>query len=405
MLFRNKLVGAVEIGTSKVTVIVGQFARGRSLSLVGLGECPSRGVVKGSVTDFKAASDCVHHALELAEHSAGARIDEVHLAQSGAHLDGFQNEAEVRVSAADNMVSALDMDNVCRLAKSKQLPEGRTVIHHLRRPFRLDGRLVPDPEHLDGRRLEVGYWTVHGDESRVADHIHVIRGFNVRVEELILSSLASGEAMTTPDDRQHGALVLDIGAGTTDFVLYRDGCALLTGVVPVGGQHFTNDLSLGLRLNNQDQAEKLKQHHGSAVAVSRDRADKVWLNGNLALGDRQLPRAAIEQITAARTRELFEVVRKKLGANYEPERIAAGVILTGGASRLAAVTDAAAQVFDVPARLGEPPAWVGDHLRAPGYSTALGLLLHNLGTPPEGSAAARRPTAGGLFRKLFSVRS
>lgn len=403
MRFRNKFVGAVEIGTFKVTVIVGQFARGRSLSLIGVGECASRGVVKGTVTDFKAASDCVHHALELAEHNAGARVDEVYLAQSGAHLDGFQNEAEVRVSAADNMVSALDMDNVCRLAKAKQLPAGRTVVHHLRRPYRLDGRLVADPEHLAGRRLEVGYWTVHGDESRVSDHLHVVRGFNVRVEELILSSLASGAVMTSAEDRRNGALVIDLGAGTTDFVLYRDGCALITGVVPVGGQHFTNDLSLGLRLNNHDQAEKLKQHHGRGVSVTRDRADKVWLNGNLALGDRQLPRMAIEQITAARARELFEVVRKRLGANYEPERVAAGVILTGGASKLAGLADAAAQVFDVAARLGEPPSWVGDHLRAPGYSTAIGLLLHGLGATDESAAAARRPAWGGLLQKFFNV--
>jgi cell division protein FtsA len=402
MLSRTKFIGAVEIGTAKITVLVGQVTRGRSLSIIGLGECPSQGVAKGIVVDYKAASECVHAALEEAERRAGARVGEVYLAQSGAHLEGFQNEAEVRVSSADNMVSALDMDNVCRLAKSKQLPEGRMVVHHLRRPYRLDGRLVPDPEHLDGRRLEVGYWTVHGQESRIADHIHVIQGFNVRVSELILSSLAAGSLMTTADDRRHGALVLDLGAGTTDFVLYRDGCALLTGVVPVGGLHFTNDLSLGLRLNAHDQAERLKLRHGRGVVSAKDRAEKVWLNGDLGIGDRQFPRATIEQITAARARELFEVVKKKLGANFDAEHTAAGVILTGGASKLAGLEEAAAQVFDVPARLGEPPGWVGDHLRAPGYSTALGLLHHGLGASADGPAP-RPATAGGLLRKLFTI--
>ncbi len=403
MLSRTKFIAAVEIGTFKITVIIGQVSRGRSLSLVGLGECPARGVVKGTVVDFKAATECVHAALEEAERSAGARVSEVFLAQSGAHLEGFQNEAEVSVSSADNMVSALDIENVCRLAKSKQLPEGRTVVHYLRRPFRLDGRLVPDPEHLDGRRLEVSYWTVHGQESRIADHIHVIRGFNVRVTELILSSLASGSVMTTADDRRHGVLVLDLGAGTTDFVLYRDGCALLTGVVPVGGLHLTNDLSLGLRLNDHDQAEKLKLRHGRAVVTTKDRAEKVWLNGDLGIGDRQFPRLTIEQITAARARELLEVVRKKLGANFDPEHTAAGVVLTGGASKLAGLEEVAAQVFDVPARLGEPPGWVGDHLRAPGHSTALGLLHHGLGASTDSPVARPPATVAGLLRKFFTA--
>ncbi|MEI6861750.1 MAG: cell division protein FtsA [Verrucomicrobiota bacterium] len=403
MLSRTKFIGAVEIGTSRITVIIGQIARGRSLSLIGLGECPSRGVSKGTVVDFKAATECVHAALEEAERSAGARVGEVFLAQSGAHLEGFQNEAEVRVSAADNMVSTLDIENVCGLAKSKQLPEGRMVVHHLRRPFRLDGRLVPDPEHLDGRRLEVGYWTVHGQESRIADHLHVIRGFNVRVTELILSSLASGSVMTSTDDRRHGVLVLDLGAGTTDYVLYRDGCALLTGVVPVGGLHFSNDLSLGLRLNDQDQAEKLKLRYGRAVVTTKDRTEKVWLHGDLSIGDRQFPRLTIEQITAARARELFEVVRKKLGGNFDPEYTAAGVVLTGGGSKLAGIEEVAAQVFDVPARFGEPPGWVGDHLRAPGHSTALGLLHYGLGASPESLLAHRPATVGRLLRNFFTA--
>ena len=183
------------------------------------------------------------------------------------------------MNAADNCVGALDIDTVCRLAKAKELPEGRAVVHHIRRPFRLDGRLVPDPEHLVGQHLEVGYWTVHGSEAKIGDNIHVITGFNLRVEELILSSLASGTMVTSPEERQNGVLVLDIGSGTTDFVLYRDGVAHLTGVVPVGGDHFTNDLSLGLRLT-RGQAEKIKLHYGSATQRARDKHEKVWLNGD-----------------------------------------------------------------------------------------------------------------------------
>ena len=401
MTSRTQFIGAVEIGTAKVSVLIGELTRARTLHIVGVGESPSRGVIKGTVVDFRAASDATHRALLDAERSAGTRIDEIYLAQTGGHLDGFYNEAAVNVSAADNMVSVLDMDNVRRLAKSKHLPEGRMVVHHIHRPYRLDGVHAPEPEHLVGRRLEAGCWTVHGLEPKIADNIHVIRGFNLKVGELILSSLAAGTMMTTPEDRQNGALVLDVGAGTTDFVLYREGVAQLTGVVPVGGAHFTNDLALGLRLT-EAQADTLKLRFGRGTVVTRDRAEKVWLNGDFAIGDRQFPRHTIEQITAARATELCDVVRKKLGPAFSPERCAAGVTLTGGGAKLAGLDEAAARVFGVPARVGEAPGWVSENLRDPGYSTVLGLLHFGL-SERAGEPAARRPSVTNFFQKLFAV--
>jgi cell division protein FtsA len=401
VISRTKFIGAVEIGTSKVSVLIGELSQG-SLHIIGVGECQSRGVIKGAVADFRAASEAAHTALMAAEQNAGVRIDEVYLAQTGGHLDGFYNEASVNVSAADNLVSAPDIDTVCRLAKAKNLPEGRMVVHHLRRPFRLDGRSVPEPEHLVGQRLEVGYWTVHGQEGKIADNIHVIRGFNIRVAELILSSLASGAMLAGAEDKQNGVLVVDIGAGTTDYALYRDGCAQVTGVVPVGGGHLTNDLSLGLRVT-EGQAEKLKLRFGRGTVATKDRAEKVWLNGDFAIGDRQFPRHTIEQITAARTAEIFEVVRKKLGAAFSPEKTAAGLILTGGTAKLPGIDEAAARVFGVPARLGEAPGWVAENLRDPGFSSVLGLLHYGLSARAEMAPSRSRPRAPGWMRKLFAT--
>jgi cell division protein FtsA len=205
---KTTFIGAVEIGTSKINVLVGEYT-GRELAIIGRGECTSRGVIKGNVVDYKAASECTHNALELAEREAGERIDVVFLAQTGAHLEGFYNEAAAAVKASDNMIEAGDIRTVCELAKSKELPTGRMVVHNIRRPFRVDGRLIPgSPENLVGQRLEVGYWTVHGQEQRLADNIHVIRGFNLEVRELVLSSLASGHMVTTPEERQHGVLAI-----------------------------------------------------------------------------------------------------------------------------------------------------------------------------------------------------
>ena len=373
------------------------------MAIIGRGECASRGVIKGVVADNRAASDATHSALEMAERDAGERIDLVFLAQSGGHLEGFYNEASVNVKASDNMIESGDVRTVCDLAKSKELPTGRMVVHNIRRPFRVDGRLVPgSPENLVGQRLEVGYWTVHGQEQRLADHINVIRGFNLEVRELVLSSLAAGHMVTSPEERQHGVLVLDIGAGTTDFVLYRDGGPHTTGVVPVGGTHLTNDLGIGLRLQ-EGQAEKLKLRFGRASVQTKDRAQKVWLDGNFAIGDRQFSQQAIEQITAARTWELLEVVKKKLGGAFSPETCASGVVLTGGTAKLSGIVEVAAKVFGVPAHLGEAPTWVSENLRDPGYHTALGLLYYGVSVQAEKSAANRRHS--GFFngmKRLFT---
>ena len=398
----GRIVGAVEIGTGKIAVLVGEIARGRALNIIGVGVAQSHGVMKGEVVDYKAASEATHHALETAEKKAGVRLDEVWLAQTGGHLDGFYNEAAVNEQSADNTVTESDISTVCALAQQKELPAGRSRIHAIRRPFRLDSRSVPDPEHLTGNRLEVGYWMVHGNESKVSDNIHVVGGYHLEVRELVLSALASGSLLTSAEDRQHGALVLDIGKGVTDYVLYREGHVLATGTVPLGGEHLTNDLAIGLRVTTM-QAEMLKLRHGRAVVQTRDKAEKVWLNGDMSFGDRQLPKAALETITAARAQELLDVVRKKLGPKFAPEHCGAGVFLTGGSAKLPGLEEAATRAFDLPARRGESPSWVKDELKDPMFSTVLGIYQFGLRAAHEHPSPARRkPGFFGNLGKFFT---
>lgn len=398
----GRIVGAVEIGTSKIAVLVGEIARGRTLNIIGVGLAQSRGVTKGEVVDYKAVCEATHHALEMAESKAGTRLDEVWLAQTGGHLDGFYNEASVNVQSSDNTVTQLDIERVCSLAQQKELPAGRSRIHAIRRPFCLDGRAVPDPEHLTGSRLDVGYWMVHGQESKVSDNIHVVGGYHLEVRELVLAALASGSLMTTSEERLHGALVLDIGKGVTDYVLYREGHVLATGVLPVGGDHLTNDLAIGLRVTSM-QAETLKLRWGRGTVQTRDKSEKVWLNGDMSFGDRQLPKSAIELITTARTQELLEVVLGKLGNKFSPEHCGAGIILTGGTAKLPGIADAAAKVFGLPARCGESPSWVKDELKDPMFSTVLGIYQFGLRAAHEHPTPVRRKP--GLFSgltKMFS---
>lgn len=374
---RSKFIGAVEIGTSKIVALVGECS-GREAAIIGFGESESAGVVKGTIVDYRAASECVGLALERAERAASEKIDQVFLAQSGDHLDGFYNEGTASVRATNNMIGADDVADVCDLAQNKCLPAGRRIIDSIRRPFRVDGRLVPDsPENLVGQKLEVGYWTVLGSEQKIADNIHIISGFNLEVHELVLSSLASGFIVTTQEERQHGVLVLDIGGGTTDFVFYLDGTPHTTGVLPVGGSHFTNDLSIGLRLRYA-QAEKLKLRYGRALIQNRNETEKVWLDGNYSVGDRQFARKEIEKITSARARELFDVVRQQLGKAFSPESCSCGVVLTGGGAKLPAMAECASIVFETQVQLGKASTWIHDNFSGPEFHTVVGTLYYGL---------------------------
>lgn len=391
---------AVDIGTSKIVVLVAELSGDHSLEIIGLGSATSAGLVKGRVHRFREASDAVHRALVDAERSSRVNLRDVFLAQSGGHLDGFYNEASINVSSASNMVSAEDMERVSENARARHVPEDRVIIHQLPRPYRLDGKSVPDPENLVGRRLDVGYWTLHGQHNLVQDHFHLLGGFNLQVSELVHAGLASGTVVTTPEERQQGVIVLDIGEGATDYVLYREGCPHVVGTLAVGGGHVTNDLALGLRLN-QGQAEKIKHEHGRAVIAAKDKQEYLWLNGTFEIGDRKLNRHAIETITSARMFELFEVVKKQVDTAFSPELFPAGVILTGGGSLLPGSDEAASRIFGLPARLGECTVSVKSPLGDAFHSTALGLLHAGLAQSAR-SSHRRRKTIGSMLKKLFN---
>jgi cell division protein FtsA len=386
----SKIIGAVEIGTSKVVVLIGEIVNEKTLNIVGMGVSSSRGVKKGEIIDFNAASDCTHAAIMAAEESAGVRVEGIYLAQSGRHLETFFNDAEVTVKSSDNIVQRSDIGRLLTEAKSKQLSEDRAIIHHIRTGFILDGELVDDPEHLEGYKLGVGYWNIHGSVKKMSDSIHIINGFGLQVEDLIVSSLASGKMVTTEEERQSGVLVIDIGSGTTDYALFKNGYVMHTGVIAVGGDHITNDLSIGLRTNAK-LAEMLKVKNGKATLEPRTKNDKVMLIGDLTIGDRSISRAGVCQIINARVDELFKLIRgdKLMNAHFANREITS-VVLTGGTSQLNEIEKLGEKVFGVPVSKGENPSWVASDLAGPEFSTALGLLYFGFSYQDDNRFAEKR---------------
>jgi cell division protein FtsA len=398
---QTRVVGAVEIGTSKVAVLLGEIVDDSGLNIIGHTLAPSLGVKKGVITDLNAASDCVHAAIMSAEKNAQTRIDEVYLAQTGSHLQGNFNLGTTNVGSSDGIVRATDIEQAKEDARRRKLPDSRTYIHHIQNPFSIDGQQVENPLSKEGKRLQVGYWSVHGDSRIVRDSLRVVSGIDLEVSDMIISSIASGAVLLEDAEKDNGALVIDVGGGTTDFVLYQKGYIVLTGVVPVGGDHITNDLSIGLRVGRKS-AEEFKVKNGRAYHQKEDRDEKVWLFGDLTIGDREYPLAAITKIIEARVSEIFSIIKEQLDAAklLVPADIASGVVLTGGSSRLSGIDEAASRALGLEARIAEGSQDVAPELRIPEYSTALGLLHYAL-TGQEDKQQRAKP--GGLFRRLSSI--
>lgn len=397
----SRVVGAVEVGTSKVAVLLGEIVGGEALNIIGHCVCSSKGVKKGAIADLNAASDCVHSAIMKAEKDANTRIDEVYLSQTGQHLQGDFNVGTANVSSSDGVVRQVDIDQAKSDAKRRKLPVSRTYIHHIQNPFSLDGSPVDNPLSREARQLQVGYWSVHGDSDIVSDSLRVIRGIDLDVSDMIISSIASGAVLLEDSEKDNGALVIDIGGGTTDYVLYRKGYIVKTGVVPVGGDHITNDLSIGLRVSRK-HAEDFKVRYGQSCFENAHREEKVWLFGDLTIGDREYPLAALTRIIEARVGEVFEIIKEQLreASVYEPSAIASGVVLTGGTSRLVGIEQCAEKYLGLSARCANGPEGVDAELCKPEYSTALGLLHYALTGQEEKKPQSR---SAGILRKLSGL--
>ena len=398
---QSKVIAAIEIGTSKIVVLLGEIIGDSGLNIIGHSVGSSKGVKKGVITDLDKVSDCVHAAILRAEENTQTRIDEVYLAQTGQHLIGNFNLGSSNVSASDGFVRRTDIVAAMEDAKRRSLPSDRIYIHHIQNPFSLDGSPVENPLSKKGRQLQIGYWSVHGDSEAVSDSLRVIRGIDLAVSDMIISSIASGTVLLEDSEKENGALVIDIGGGTTDYMLYRKGYIVKTGVVPVGGDHITNDLSTGLRISRKN-AEDFKLKDGRAYYQSEDREEKVWLIGDFTIGDRQYPLAAITKIIEARVFEIFDIIKEQLidADLFEPSDIASGVVLTGGSSRLTGIEEAAHRRFALEARASEGSQYVSEELRAPEYSTAIGLLHYALTGQEDNQEQVK---SAGLMQRLVNL--
>src|SRR6478736_672888 len=390
----SSIIVGLEIGTSKVCAVVGEMNSEGALNIVGLGQSRSRGVRKGEICDAPAAEEDVRNAIVEAEQMADVEIRSVYLGVTGGHISGFNNRGVHPVVSADREISEEDVQDVVKNAKAINLPADNSVLHAIRQHFLVDGHVgVTDPVGMLGARLEVDVHVVHGHLNRLQNAIRVVKGIQLEVDEVVFNGLASSLAVLSPAQKELGALVIDLGAGTTDYVVYSGGVIKHTGVLAVGGDHITNDLAFGLKVP-QGRADQLKIENGHALMDESIAGQKMNITSDLGLPLNTVNLGHLRRIMALRLEEIFQLIAQDVAQADLLEYLRAGVFLCGGGSRIAGITQLAEQALELPVTIGKTTCISGlkNTLDQPEFASAIGLVKF-------GSLKHRRQDARPSFLK------
>src|ERR1700719_3298344 len=394
---RDNIFVGLEIGTSKICAVVAEARSDGTLKVVGVGSVPARGVRKGEIVDFETAKRCVHDAIVDAEEKSDVEISEVYLGITGSHIRSFNNRGVVVLEEGREEMDEQDLDDVRTNAREVSLPMEDCILHTIIQHYYVDGQDgVLNPVGLLGKKLEADFHIVYGIRCRIQNAIRCVKELELEPADVIINSFATAQAILEKNQKQLGAIVSDIGGGTTDFVVYVDGAVKQSGVLAIGGDHITNDISIGLKIPSA-RAEKLKLDEGNVTLGTAFPGETILLRDETGFAGREIERELVNQIAHLRIREILEIVRRLVDAEQNLHYIGAGVLLTGGSSQIGGLEDLASEIFGMPARVAHalPLAGVTSAFENPQFATALGLVKY------AHLAHLDRPLEGGLFSRAI----
>ncbi|MBI4357388.1 MAG: cell division protein FtsA [Gammaproteobacteria bacterium] len=398
ILDRELIVG-LDIGTSKVGTIVGEVNSGGKIEIIGMGCHPSRGLKKGVVINIEATVASIQKALEEAERMSGCQITSVYTGIAGSHIKSLNSHGIVAIRNKE--VEQSDIDRVIDAARAVAIPADQRVLHILPQEFVIDEQEgIREPLGMSGVRLEGKIHLVTGAVSAAQNVVKCIERCGLVVDDIILEPLASSYAVLTDDEKELGVGLVDIGGGTTDIAIFTEGAIRHTAVIPIAGDQVTNDIAIALRTPTQN-AERIKLKYGSALRqlTRLEEMIEVEMVGNRP--SRRLSRQTLAEVVEPRYEELFTLVQAEIRRSGFEDLIAAGVVLTGGASRMEGTIELAEEIFHMPVRLGVPENVTGlvDVIRNPIYATGVGLLLY--GFEQRGVNKRYRGNSGTSFKSIW----
>lgn len=396
MIMKNqrRLRGAIDMGTTKVAALIAEET-GSGMRVIGVGLSASDGLRQGVVTDIERAAECVMKAIGDAEKMAGAAPKSYNVGSAGEHIRSMNSRGVVSVMKPDAEISSLDVTRALEAARKFSLPQDREIIHTLPQEFIVDSqRGIRQPAGMFGARLEARVHVVTASRPALDNLAKTLTLAGIELGEIVLEPLASATAVLTEEERDAGAVVLDIGGGTTDVLVVADGSVVASGVIGLGGNNITSDVAYGLRTSPRE-AERIKVAHGCAISTRVSESDVVQV-ASVAGRPRRVTRQVLSGIIEPRVSELFALIDKQISSNGIKRSLSAGVVLTGGSSLLEGINELAEQIFDLPVRIGRPEGLEGlsEVVADPRFATGVGLLR---ATAPAVAAGDLVPERAGRF--------
>lgn len=398
---KNEVISCIDVGTTKVCSIMARAGHGHDLQVLGVGIAPSRGLHKGLVVNIPEAKRSIQASIRRAEQASGIKMDSAYVGVTGRHVNSINKRGVVSINRGDKLVRSDDLRRVLRAARTVNVPADRRLLHVIPRGYALDGQEgVRDPVGMHGFRLDVETHIITAAVASVQNLVKCIRGVGIDIEDLVLEPLASGESVLRVDERDAGVVLADIGGGTTDVAVFKDGSIWHTAILPVAGYQITRDIAIGLGLPFE-VAEEMKKKYGSVIPLydskEKDKANLRIENGY------SVPYQELSEIVRARFAEILKLIALEIPGSESIKDVPAGLVLTGGSSNLAGVDILAEEVLGLPARIGVPSGVYGlaDVLPDPAHATGVGLLLW--GAKGHTSANAwQTGMLGGAFKRLMS---
>jgi cell division protein FtsA len=375
---RDHILVGLEIGTSKICVVVADSKPDGSIKILGVGQAPSRGVRKGEIVDFDTAQKCVHEALVDAEEKSDVMIQSVYLGVTGAHIESFNNRGMVAVPEDQDEIAEADCDSVRASAREVSIPSQNMFIHSILQHYYVDGQEgILNPVGMMGHKLEADFHIIHGIGTRVKNAVRCVKEIPLEVEDVVFNPLAAAQVVLNQHQKNLGALAIDIGGGTTDYLMYVDGAVRQSGSIGIGGDHITNDISMGLRIP-MARAEKLKIEEGSVTLGMALPGETVTLKDDSGFAGKEVERETLNSIVHMRVRETLDLLRRRLEAGGDLHLMGAGIFITGGTSLLRGVDHLAQEIFELPVHITHAQTMSGltSAFENPQFSTAIGLIKY-----------------------------
>lgn len=398
-----ELITGLDIGTTKIGVIIAEVEEGSQPKVIGVGTSPSDGLRKGVVVNLEKTVRSIETAIDQAEQMAGVKIDEVYVGIAGDHIRSFNGRGVVAVAGPESEITEDDVRRVIDAAKAVVMPIDREIIHIIPQEFIVDDqRGIKDPLGMSGVRLETEVHIVTGAITSAQNICRSVERAGLNVKDLALEPLASSYSVLSEDEKELGVIVMDMGGGTTDIAMFFEGCIRHTAVVALGGGNVTNDIALCLR-TPIDQAEIIKIKHGCALpSLIEDQDKTIEIAGVGGRSSRKVAQELLVDIIHPRMEEMFRLAAGEIRKSEFANLMTAGVVITGGAALIKGAVELAEEVFDMPVKLGIPKGFSGliDLAKSPIHATGVGLILYAIANRYELEGLLSEGEIG-LFERIW----